>query len=293
MKRMFSSFTRLSRLAIAAGGMALLVGAMAPAMAEEGSVKPERQSWTFWGPFGYYDQAQLQRGFKVYREVCSNCHSLKLVAFRNLSDPGGPEFSEAQVKALAAEYKVMGEPDDKGDVNPRPARPADYFPLVFPNDKAAAAANGGGIPPDMSLLAKARGVKSGFPGFIFDVFSQYQEAGPDYIHALIAEGYLADETKDKPPEGIKIPEGKHYNKFFPGNVISMVKPLVDKQVEYTDGTPMTVDQYTRDVATFLMWAAEPGLAARKEMGFKVILFLIVLSGLLYFTKKKVWAAEAH
>ena len=290
MKRMFSSLTRLSRFAMAATATATLVLTVLPAGAEEGhGPKPERQSWSFWGPFGSYDQAQLQRGFKVYRDVCSTCHSLKLVAFRTLADKGGPEFSEGQVKALAAEYKVMAEPNDAGDVEPRPARPADYFPLVFPNDKAAAASNGGAIPPDMSLLAKARGVKAGFPGFVFDIVRQYQEGGPDYIHALVAEGY---DDKAKPAD-LKIPEGKFFNKFFPGNIISMKKPLEDKQVEYTDGTPQTVDQYARDVAAFLMWAAEPGLAERKEMGFKVILFLIVLSGLLYYTKKKVWAGEAH
>ena len=293
MQFMFKSLTRLSSLALAVGMTVALSVTAVPALAEEGGLKPARLSWTFWGPFGYYDKAQLQRGFKVYREVCANCHSLKLVAFRNLADKGGPEFSEAQVKALAAEYKVMGEPNDKGDVEQRPARPADHFPLIFPNDQAAAASNGGGIPPDMSLLAKARAVKSGFPWFVVDVFTQYQEAGPDYMHALISEGYLADPEKDKPPEGITVPEGKSYNKYFPGHIISMPKPLADKQVEYTDGSPMTVDQYSRDVAAFLMWAAEPGLTERKETGFKVILFLIVLSGLLYFTKKKVWAGEAH
>jgi len=171
---MFGSLARLSRTTLA---VVLLAANVAPALAEGEGPRPAHQDWTFWGPFGNYDKAQLQRGFKVYKEVCSNCHSLKLIAFRNLSDPGGPEFSEAQVKALAATYKVMGEPNDKGDVDLRPARPADYFPLVYPNDKAAAAANGGGIPPDMSLLAKARGVKSGFPGFVFDAFRQYQEAG--------------------------------------------------------------------------------------------------------------------
>ncbi|MDQ0473647.1 cytochrome c1 [Labrys wisconsinensis] len=281
----------LSRLTTLALGMALALGTAAlPARAEE-EATPQRLSWSFWGPFGSYDQAQLQRGFKVYREVCSACHSLHRVAFRNLSDPGGPAFTEGQVKALAAEYDVPGEPDDKGEVNPRKGRPADYFPLVFANDNAARAANNGAIPPDMSLLAKARGESPGFPGFIFDIFRQYQEGGPDYIHALITNGYLDEAKGEKPPEGVKVPDGAHYNKIFPApHFIAMAKPISDGQVEYTDGTPQTVDQYTRDVAAFLMWAAEPKLEERKRTGFKVILFLVVLSGLLYFTKKRVWSA---
>lgn len=286
MKRMFLSVSRLAPIAAAA--VSILVGlAGAPAGAAEGGPKPERLSWTFWGPFGHYDKAQLQRGFQVYREVCANCHGLKMVPFRALGEPGGPEFSEGQVRALAATYKVMGEPNDKGDVDLRPARPADRFPLIFPNDQAAAASNGGAIPPDMSLLAKARGVKAGFPGFIFDVVRQYQEGGADYIHALVAEGYV-----DKPAD-VTLPEGKHYNKYFPGGVISMAKPLNDNQVTYTDGSPQTVDQYSRDVSAFLTWAADPGLEARKQLGFKVIIFLIIFSVLLYFTKKRIWAGEAH
>jgi len=288
---MTMSKLNLSRLTTLALGMALALGTAAlPARAEE-EATPQRLSWSFWGPFGSYDQAQLQRGFKVYREVCSACHSLHRVAFRNLSDPGGPAFTEGQVKALAAEYDVPGEPDDKGEVNPRKGRPADYFPLVFANDNAARAANNGAIPPDMSLLAKARGESPGFPGFIFDIFRQYQEGGPDYIHALITNGYLDEAKGEKPPEGVKVPDGAHYNKIFPApHFIAMAKPISDGQVEYTDGTPQTVDQYTRDVAAFLMWAAEPKLEERKRTGFKVILFLVVLSGLLYFTKKRVWSA---
>ena len=239
--KMMSTLARLRRPALGAVAAATLLAGLAalPARAAEEEL-PDRQSWSFAGPFGRFDQAQLQRGFKVYREVCSACHSLHRVAFRNLSDPGGPSFSTGQVKALAEQYEVPGEPDEKGEVNPRKARPADFFPLVYPNDNAARAANNGAVPPDMSLLAKARGESPGFPGFIFDVLRQYQEGGVDYIHALIAEGYLPD--NEKPPEGVTIPEGLHYNKFFPGHAIAMPKPISDNQVEYTDGTPTTVDQ---------------------------------------------------
>src|SRR5262249_11561410 len=149
----------------------------------------------------------------------------------------GPEFTQGQVKALAAAYDVPGEPDDKGEVNPRKGRPADYFPLVYPNDNAARANNNGAVPPDLSVIAKARGFESGFPGFIFDAFRQYQEAGPDYIHALITDGYLDEAKGEKPPEGIVVPEGLYYNKIFPAHSIAMPKPLTDGQVDYPDGSP--------------------------------------------------------
>jgi cytochrome c1 len=283
--------SKVNALALGAAMMASLAfGSVA--LAAEAGPKPERLDWSFAGMLGHYDRAQLQRGFKVYREVCAACHSLRFIAFRNLSDPGGPGFTEGQVRTLAATYEVPGEPDDAGEVNPRPARPADYFPPVYPNDNAARAANNGAAPPDLSLIAKARAVEAGFPWFIFDIFTQYQEAGPDYLHALIAEGYLPE--GEAPPEGVTIPEGLHYNKYFPGHAIAMPKPISDDQVEYTDGTPQTVDQYTRDVAAFLMWAAEPKLEERKETGFAVMIFLVVLTCLLYFTKKKVWASvEGH
>jgi ubiquinol-cytochrome c reductase cytochrome b/c1 subunit len=168
----------------------------------------------------------------------------------------------------------------------RPGRLADHFPPPFANDQAARNANGGALPPDMSVLAKARGFERGFPWFIFDAFTQYQEDGPDYIHAIL-DGY-ADA-----PAGFTLPPGAQYNKYFPGHAIGMPKPLSDGQVEYTDGTPTTVDQYGRDLAAFLMWAAEPTLDARRRLGFQVFAFLIVLTGLLYFTKKRVWHEVLH
>ena len=247
---------------------------------------PPRQKWSFAGPFGIYNQAQLQRGFQIYKEVCSTCHSIKLLAFRNLADPGGPDFTEAQAKTIAESFQVTAGPNDQGQMFQRPGTLADRFPPPFPNDQAARAALGGKLPPDMSVLAKARAHEGGFPQFVIDAFTMYQEGGPDYIHGIIT-GYT------DPPAGETLPPGGQYNKYFPGGAIGMPKPLSDGQVKYTDGTPETVDQYGRDIAAFLMWAAEPTLNARKQIGFQVLIFLIVLSGLLYFSKKKVWRDIAH
>jgi ubiquinol-cytochrome c reductase cytochrome b/c1 subunit len=269
--------------------LALAVSVSAPclraALAQEAEVPPP-QRWSFAGPFGLYDPEQLQRGFKVYREVCSTCHSLKLLAFRNLADPGGPGFTEAQAEAIAAGFQVTDGPNDQGQMFQRPGRLADHFPPPFPNDQAARAALGGALPPDMSVLAKARGYERGFPWFIVDAFTQYQEEGPDYIHAIL-NGY------ENPPAGFTLPPGAEYNKYFPGHALGMPKPLSDGQVEYTDGTPTTVDQYGRDVAAFLAWASEPKLDERKRLGFQVFVYLIVLIGLLYFTKKRIWHAVKH
>jgi ubiquinol-cytochrome c reductase cytochrome b/c1 subunit len=246
---------------------------------------PPRNSWSFAGPFGRYDPGQLQRGFAVYHEVCQTCHSLKLVAFRNLGEAGGPEFSAAEVAAIAAEYMVKDGPNDQGEMFERPGRPADHFPPPFPNDEAARQVFGA-APPDMSVLAKARQYERGFPWFVIDIFVPYQELGVDYIVALL-NGYAA-----KPPD-LTIPAGRQYNTYFPGHVISMPPPLTDGQVTYTDGAPQTVDQYAKDIAAFLMWAAEPTLDARKRIGFQVMIYLLVLSCLLYFTKKKIWRAAGE
>jgi ubiquinol-cytochrome c reductase cytochrome b/c1 subunit len=276
---------RYQRLALILAFAGALCGTAGAARAQEAEIPP-RQHWSFWGPFGLYEQAQLQRGFKVYQEVCSSCHGLKLVSFRNLADPGGPGFSEAQAATIAASFQVSDGPNDQGRMFKRPGKISDYFPPPFANEQAARAALGGKLPPDMSALAKARGVDRGFPWFILDAFTMYQEQGADYIHAIVA-GY------EDPPSGFTLPPGGQYNKYFPGHAIGMPKPLSDKQVEYTDGTPMTVDQYGRDVAAFLMWAAEPTLVARKRLGFQVMIFLIVMTGLLYFTKKRVWHTVVH
>lgn len=247
--------------------------------------KPEYMEWSFAGPFGHYDQAQLQRGLKVYKEVCAACHGLKRVAFRNLSDLG---YSEEQIKAFAAEYEVEDGPNSDGEMFTRPAIPSDYFPSPFPNDQAAAAANNGAAPPDFSLLAKARAVERGFPNFVFDVFTMYQEQGPDYIHALLT-GY-----DEQPPEGMEITEGTYYNPYFiAGKSLSMAKPIDDGYVTYDDGSPETLDQYSKDVAAFMMWAAEPKLEDRKKTGFRVMMFMLVFGGLLYLTKRKVWSNVDH
>ena len=260
-----------------------------PAAAQEGgpaveaeSPLPPKQSWSFAGPFGKYDTAQLQRGYQVYREVCSNCHSMHFMSFRNLSDPGGPEFSESQVKALSASFKVQDGPNDAGDMFDRPGRASDPFPSPFPNEQAARAANGGALPPDMSVLAKARGIEAGGAWFLLQPFTQYQEDGVDYIHALL-NGYT------DPPKGVTVPTGKYYNEYFPGHAISMPKPLSDGQVDYTDGSPKTVEQYSHDVGAFLMWVAEPKLDQRKATGLKAIVFLVVLAGMLYAIKRRIWA----
>jgi ubiquinol-cytochrome c reductase cytochrome b/c1 subunit len=274
----------LSMLATAAA-LSLTVAAT-PALAAE-TPQPPRQVWSFSGPFGKYDQAQLQRGFKVFKEVCASCHGMSLVSFRNLAEPGGLGYTPAQAQAIATGYQIQDGPNDSGDMFERPGRLADRFPSPFPNDNAARAANGGTVPPDFSVLAKARTYERGFPWFVFDIFTLYQEQGPDYIHALLM-GY------EEAPQGFALPEGAHYNKYFPGHAIAMPQPITADQVTYDDGTPTTIDQYGKDVAAFMMWAAEPHMIARKRLGLQVMLFLLLLTGLLYFTKKKVWSSvEGH
>jgi len=244
---------------------------------EASQPSPPRQSWSFSGLFGTYNQAQLQRGFKIYHDVCSTCHRLS-IPFRTLSDPSGPGFSEAQVKALAATYQITNDtPNDKGEIFKRPGIPSDTIPPPesYPNPEAAAATFGK-APPDMWVLAKARKYERGFPWFIFDAlpFVQYQEVGADYIHAILT-GYT--NSKDA-----------SWNLYFPGHKIAMPQPISDGAVEYTDGTPAKLDNYAQDVTAFLYWAAEPTLVERKKTGLRVMIFLIVLAVLLYFVKRKVW-----
>jgi ubiquinol-cytochrome c reductase cytochrome c1 subunit len=216
-----------------------------------------------------------------------------MVAFRNLASETGPHFTEDQARALAAEYQIADQ-DTSGEAMQRPGRPSDYFPSPFPNEAAAAAANGGAYPPDLSLIAKARAIVRGFPTFVFDIFTQYQETGPDYIYSLLT-GY-----GQEPPPAIAalISEGQYYNPYFvSGPALAMPPPLSDGQVTYAQNAdespandvPETVDQYSKDVSAFLMWAAEPHLVERKSTGLVVMVFLIVLAGLVYYTKKKVWA----
>ncbi|MDB5474242.1 MAG: cytochrome c1 [Devosia sp.] len=273
--------------------VALASSLMAPAFAAEASAPIEKQTWSFAGIFGTYDENQLQRGFQVYREVCASCHGARLIAFRNLAEYGGPGFSEEQVKALAAEYEVV-DPTVEGGV--RAGVPADRWPSPFPTEQDARDANGGSLPPDFSVLAKARGLVDPFPSWIFNYFTGYSEGGVDYIRALLL-GYH-DEVPASAPEGFVLPEGKYYNDYFPGHAIGMAPPLQDEQVTYTPAegeaeVPLTVEQYATDVAAFMMWMAEPGLVSRKETGFRVMLFLFLFAGLLYLTKRRIWKGIEH
>jgi len=279
----FFSSRSLKTLAMAA---VVAIVPASTAFAAGGDSKPPRmQDWSFAGIFGHYDRAQLQRGFQVYSENCSACHALSRVAFRNLMEPGGPEFSEAEVREIAANYFVMDGPDTFGEMFERPGRLSDRFPPPFPNREAAVAAMGA-YPPDFSLLAKARAAFRGFPGFVIDIFTQYQENGPDYIYSLLT-GYDEDHVN---PEG----ELNYYNPYFlSGEYIAMAPPLFDGMHAYQDGSPETISQYAQDVAAFMMWAAEPHLEQRKEMGFRVMAFLLIFGGLVYMTKRRVWNAVDH
>ena len=226
--------------------------------------RPPHQQWTFESVFGTYDRAALQRGFQVYKEVCSACHAVKHLYYRDLDEIG---YTEGQIKGVAAQSQVTDGPNDQGEMFQRPARPSDRMPAPFANDQAARAANNGALPPDLSLITKAR------------------DHGPDYVYALLT-GF-----KDTPPADFKLTDGMNYNPYFPGHQIAMPPPLTqDGQLTYADGTAATIPQMSRDVVTFLAWAAEPNLDDRHRMGAKVILFLIVAAGLFYAAKRKIWAA---
>ncbi|MFN4142576.1 cytochrome c1 [Aestuariivirga sp.] len=275
--------TLLKTLAIAAAGLMLTLGA---AQAAEGQQPAKGISFSFEGPFGTFDRAQLQRGYKVYKEVCAACHSMQYVSFRNLHEPGGPEFSEEQVKVLAAGYTVQDGPNEAGEMFERPGLPSDRFPSPFPNEEAARAANGGAYPSDLSLITKYR------PGW-YGTFNQLVNGigGPQYVYSVLT-GYVAD---DQLTEELRAeqPEGKHYNPFFAnGHWIGMPPPLADDQVTYDDGTPATVDQMARDVSAFLAWTAEPKMEERKRTGFMVMIYLGILALMLYLVKKRIWA-NAH
>jgi len=279
--------------------VALLAGLAAPALAQDhSSPHIDKQSWSFAGIFGTYDQNQLQRGFQVFREVCSSCHSARLISFRNLAEEGGPAFSEEQVKALAAEYDIS---DASADGGTRKGVPADRWPSPFATEQDARDANGGALPPDFSVLAKARGVTDAFPFWIFNYFTGYSEGGPDYIHALL-NGYHEEVPESAPHNAdgtpFELADGKHYNDYFPGHAIGMAPPLADGQVTYEaaegeTAVPMTLDQYSQDVAAYMMWMAEPHLAGRKQTGFVVLLFLVGFAALMYMTKRRIWQGIEH
>ena len=244
-----------------AAALALLGGVAGTAHAQEEAPRPAHQQWSFDGVFGTYDRAALQRGFQVYKEVCASCHAVKHLYFRDLVEIG---YSEDEVKGIAAQVQVTDGPNDGGEMYQRPARPSDPIPGPFPNDQASRAANNGALPPDLSLITKAR------------------EGGADYVYA-IPTGY-----KDAPAD-FKVLEGMYYNEYFAGHQIKMPPPLNPDQVTYADGTKASVPQMSHDVVTFLSWAAEPTLEERHRMGFKVILFLVVVTGVLYAAKRKIWS----
>ena len=234
-------------------------------MANEGSsteaLHPKKLDWEFEGFFGRFDKQSIQRGYKVYKEVCSTCHAMKLVAYRNLQNIG---FSENEVKQIASEYMVNDGPNDDGEMFDRPALPSDYFVSPFTNEQAARAANGGALPPDLSLIIKAR------------------HEGANYVYSLLT-GF------EDAPEEFKINEGKYYNLYFAGRQISMPPPLADDgAVEYQDGTVATKEQMAIDVVNFLQFAAEPETESRKQMGVKAMVFLAIMTLLFAIAKKLVW-----
>lgn len=241
----------------------VLASLVMPAHAAGDAKHPEAMEWSFSGPFGTYDRNALRRGFQVYKEVCASCHGLSHMSYRNLSQRGGPEFSEAEVKAIAAEYLVEDGPDDYGDMFERAALPRDGFVEPYPNENAGRAANGGAYPPDLSLINKARG------------------GGADYVYAILA-GY------EEAPEGMEMRAGLYYNPYMSGGKIAMPAPLLEDIVEYGDGTPATVEQMSADVVHFLEWAAEPKMEERKRIGLMVMIYLSIFAALMYISMRKIW-----
>ena len=258
-------------LAAAALALAFFAG---PALAAEGAALPS-QSWSFQGMFGTYDRAALRRGFQVYSEVCASCHSLSLVSYRHLMSVG---YSEDEVKAIAAEIEVEDGPNEDGEMFTRPGKPSDRFASPFANEMAARASNNGAFPPDLSLMTKAR------------------KRGPDYLHGLLVgyheevpEDFQATWKAEHEGEEFVLMDGMSFNTYFPGHQIAMAPPLDDEAVEYADGTEPTLDRHARDVVTFLAWAAQPELEERKRLGVKVLLFLVVLTAMLYALKRQIWS----
>jgi ubiquinol-cytochrome c reductase cytochrome c1 subunit len=255
----------MNRLTLA--GFALVPAlALAPQARAEDDIQPPAQHWSFSGPFGTFDRAAAQRGFQVYNEICSACHAMKYMSYRNLAGIG---LNAAEIKAIAASKTVPGDLDDDGKPTTRPGLPSDHFVSPFPNDKAAKSANSGALPPDQSLLVSAR------------------PDGANYVYALVGLGYV------DPPPGVKVPDGSFYNKYFPGHNIHMPPPLSDGAVTYADGTKATVQQEAKDVTTFLYFAANPEMEARKHLGVRVVGFLVLLTGVTYAAKRKLWAGVHH
>ena len=239
----------------------LFVFVSGPTVAAGGDVELQTHDWSFSGPFGTYDKAAMQRGFQVYSEVCASCHSMKLIAFRNFADLG---YKEAEIKAIAAQYEVQDGPNDDGDMFMRPAIPADRIPSTYANDNAARAANNGALPPDLSLIAKAR---SNGPNYLYSLLSGYRDA----------------------PSGKDVPEGMYYNTAYPGHLIAMPQPLYGDDVEYSDGSATNIEAVSADLTQFLMWAAEPKMEVRKRIGVAAVFFLCIFVIVSYLAKRRVWA----
>lgn len=277
----------------------LTTGALAtgPGHAAGEPIHIARQDWSFAGFFGQFDRPQLRRGFQVYKEVCSACHGLSRVYFRNLAEPGGPMFDEAAVKALAAEWpnQITDGPNDEGQMFERPARLSDPILGPYKNEQEARAAQNGALPPDLSNIIKARMIENHDPWYIHifkmgrDILSGYQEAGADYVYALLT-GYA------EPPAGFELSEGMSYNKAFPGHQIAMAPPIPPEgAVEYQEnaGAKSSLEQNARDVTAFLTWASDPSLESRKRIGWQVMLYLLVTTILLYIAKQRIWARVKH
>lgn len=317
-----------------AAALAVVALSSAPASAAGEAPKIERQAWSFAGIFGHYDRGQLQRGFKIYKEVCSSCHSMNLMKYRNLGEPGGPEFTKDEVKAIAASIEFPAPTEDDADAT-RKGKPFDRFKAPYASEAEARAAQNGALPPDLSVIAKARGVHAGVAWYleplewVKDIVTGYQEGGPDYIYALLTgyrdeppayvrkgkklvriedseagadalrcasveKGKIDEKTKElKPDSCVKLQDGMNYSAAFPGHQIAMAAPLDDDLVEFSDGTKPTKEQLARDISAFLMWAAEPKLEVRKQVGLRVILYLLILAVLLYLTKRMVWSRLKH
>ena len=292
----------LKRLAVPALGLlTLAIGTIAhdPALAAGNSkIHIERQHWPFGGFFGQFDKPQLRRGFQVYQEVCSACHGLSRVYFRNLAETGGPEFPVEAVKELAKNWpnQITDGPNDEGEMFERPAKLSDPILGPFKNDKQARYANNGALPVDLSLITKARTIENHQPWYqhiltmLKDVFTGYQEAGADYIYALLTQ------YKENPPAGFKLSEGMSYNAAFPGHQIAMVQPIPEGgAVEYQEnaGAEASLEQNAKDVTAFLAWTADPSLETRKYIGWFAMLYLLIATIILYLAKKRIWSRVKH
>ena len=280
------------RKAFALAAALAAVGLSAPASAATNALEPRDVHWSFEGPFGSFDQEQLQRGYKVYHDVCSSCHAMSLMHFYDLARPGGPFYSakypkpseSPYAKAIAADFKVPDIDSDTGDVIQRTATPADYFKAPFPNEAAARASNGGALPPDLSVIVKAR------------------EGGPQYIYSILT-GYQT------PPAGLKVPAGKSYDPYMPGDMssywkgdkhnvpkggfIAMPFQLTPARVTYDDGVKSTTDQEAKDVVAFLTWASDIHQVERKRAGFAALIYLLLLAGITYASYRKIWGPVHH